>query len=94
MSRIAQIKNTYTNQAGVPEIHFTDDLGIDYTLAFELDWILNYFDGHPMGGLSEVAQSNLESFLKYGGAIDPYFARYVNADFMMWRAVLELENAN
>jgi hypothetical protein len=94
MSRIAQIKNTYTNHAGVPEIHFTDDLGIDYTLAYELDWILNYFDGHPMGGLSEVAQYNLESFLKYGGEIDPNFARYVNADFMMWRAVLELENAN
>jgi hypothetical protein len=94
MSRIARIKNTYINEAGLPEIHFTDDLGIDYTLAYSLDWILNYFAGHPMGGLSQVAQGNLEDFLKYGGQIDPYFARYVNADFMMWKAVIELEYAN
>jgi hypothetical protein len=96
MSRIAKILNHYTNEAGVPEIHFVDDLGVQYTLAYELDWILNYFAGHPMGGLSQVMQGNLEDYFKYSmtGDIDPNFRRYVNADFMTWKAVIELEFSN
>lgn len=96
MSQIVKILNTYTNEAGVPEIHFVDDLGIQYTLAYELEWIINFFDGHPMGELSQVEIANLEWFLKSGmtGKIDPKFKRYVQADFMMWKAVVELEFAN
>lgn len=97
MSQISKILNHYTNEAGVPEIHFEDDLGNEYTLAYQLDWILNYFDGHPhKGGLTEVEEANLRGFLTIGimGDIDQNFMRYVNADFMMWRSVVELENAN
>lgn len=96
MSRIAKILNTYTNEAGVPEIHFIDDLGIEYTLAYELEWIINFFAGHPNGELSQVELADLEGFLKGGmaGDLDPNFKRYIQADFMMWRAVVNLEFAN
>jgi len=96
MSRIAKILNTYTNSQGDPEIHFVDDLGKEYTLAYRLEWILNYFDGHPSGELSELEIVNLAGYLDYGlsPGLNPHFSRYVNADFMKWVAVVELEDAN
>lgn len=96
MSRISRILNTYTNSQGDPEIHFMDDLGKEYTLAYRLEWITNYFDGHPSGSLSEVELADLEGFLEtpFGKKIDQFFARYVNADFMKWRPVVELEFQN
>jgi hypothetical protein len=99
MSLISRILNTYTNEQGDPEIHFVDDLGVEYTLAYRLDYILEYFNcggGHPLGSLSELEERDLEGFLiriPYTW-IDPFFARYVNADFMNWKAVVELEDAN
>lgn len=96
MSQIVKILNTYKTDAGVPEIHFIDDLGVEYTLAYELEWIINFFSGHPKGELTEVELSNLSDYLNYSlsGDIDPNFKRYVQADFMNWRAVVNLEFAN
>jgi hypothetical protein len=98
MSLIAKILNTYTNSQGDPEIHFVDDLGKEYTLAYRLEWILEYFNcggGHPLGALSELEERDLEGFLNRmpSSWIDPFFSRYVNAD-MNWRPVVELEFQN
>lgn len=96
MSLIAKILNTYTNEQGDPEIHFVDDLGKEYTLAYGLEHIIKYFDGHPRAEFEEVDRINLEDYFKYGlgGEINPHFKRYIGADIMNWRAVVELEDAN
>jgi hypothetical protein len=96
MSLISKILNHYTNEAGKKEIHFIDDLGFEYTLAYDVDSVFNYFYGHPSGELSQVEQKNLYDYVKQIslGWIDPMFKRFVNASFMEWRAVVELEHVN
>jgi hypothetical protein len=92
MSRIAKILNTYTNSQGDPEIHFVDDLGKEYTLAYRLEWILNLFDGQ----LSEVQIDELEYFLfnPFQEKINRYFNEYAAGDVKNWRPVVELEFQN
>jgi hypothetical protein len=100
MSRIAKILNTYTNEQGDPEIHFVDDLGFEYTLEYRVEWILAYFScggGHPhYGELSHFEEHELYAFCERALdlPINPHFLIYVNADFMRWKAVVELEDAN
>lgn len=87
MSLISKILNAYTNEAGKPEINFIDDLGNEYRLEYELSNVLNYFDGHPSGDLSELEERELEVYLRDGlrGKINQDFAIFVNASFMEWR---------
>lgn len=96
MSRITKVLNHYENDNQDPEFHFVDDLGKEYTLSVRLEWIKNYFDGHPhYGSMSEVELDNLDYFMFYPyQKMNSFFMRYVNADFMNWKAVVELENAN
>lgn len=85
----------YKTQTGDFGIDFRDDLGREYRLEFQPDEPRTHYDS--ITNLSDYERSELESWESDQFAVvtlPDYVLKFINASFMEWVEVVEVEDAN
>lgn len=98
MSKIVKITNCYHSEKieGNVVYEFIDDLNREYFLEFNKGHIWTYYDYEPEGYKSQVLANEIWSWAKnpLAGFIPDIVVRYIQASFMEWRELVDIENAN